>query len=680
MADITARAILIDKMSAPMKKIQDNSSKMSKSIKDSAKNTSESLKGTASSLVSLKGAFVGLAVAGVGVFAKSILSAGSEMEKLETQFKVLLKDTDSAKARMQELSKFAQTTPFQLDEVAKASKILQTLGGTTLATGDGLRMVGDAAAISGESFENLSIHVGRAYSGLQSNRPIGESLARLQELGLVTGETRNKIESLTKQAKGKEAWKILQGELGKTKGGMGELSQTMGGLTSTLKDQFQAVLRDLGKGGFFDSMKDGLKGVVAGMNNLLDSGFFLRVGAGFQLIHSASMIFFNGLQVSFSRANQIVAEFIGGAIAKLQSVVNVLPKSIVPDGWVQGLENARTSFEVTANQFKTMAEEDLQDGAKAVDSLLDSWNNVTNGVKIEKYVEKVQKATNVTQEMTDKQKKALTKRLEDDSKFYEELSQNMREGEREVRIGLMSEEDQKRELLREKQQERIELLGETSEVMLLNQKETAELEKEIQREKFAEVDAMAKRSAEFQKSLLMAQLNASQTYVSSLATIMQNALKGDKKNAKLRKAIAISEAIINTSLGVTKALASAPPPINFINASAVGAQGLAQVSTIATQKFAKGGIVKGEGGISDIGDKTLIRVNAGEGVFTKDQMKAMGSQKAVTIAPSIVINGNADQGVVDQLVDKSKEIAEAVVNSIRNGDLDLNAELNLVSA
>ena len=149
MADITARAILIDKMTPALKKIGESADKVGKGVKGKFSEANEQVKGLGSSMVSLKGAFVGLAVAGVGVFAKSILSAGSEMEKLETQFKVLLGDMDSAKARMQELSKFAQTTPFQLTEVAGASRILQTLGGNLLATGEGLRMVGDASAISG---------------------------------------------------------------------------------------------------------------------------------------------------------------------------------------------------------------------------------------------------------------------------------------------------------------------------------------------------------------------------------------------------------------------------------------------------------------------------------------------------------------------------------------------------
>ena len=74
------------------------------------------------------------------------------------------------------------------------------------------------------------------------------------------------------------------------------------------------------------------------------------------------------------------------------------------------------------------------------------------------------------------------------------------------------------------------------------------------------------------------------------------------------------------------------------------------------RNFAKGGIVKGENGVSDVGDKTLVRVNAGEGVFTKDQMKALGEQKAISVAPVINIQGNADSSTVQGLVQQSQNI------------------------
>lgn len=64
-----------------------------------------------------------------------------------------------------------------------------------------------------------------------------------------------------------------------------------------------------------------------------------------------------------------------------------------------------------------------------------------------------------------------------------------------------------------------------------------------------------------------------------------------EKQAKNDKKAAIITGIINTAAGVVKALASSPPPANFILAALVGALGAAQVGIIASQpipQFEKG--------------------------------------------------------------------------------------------
>jgi len=58
-----------------------------------------------------------------------------------------------------------------------------------------------------------------------------------------------------------------------------------------------------------------------------------------------------------------------------------------------------------------------------------------------------------------------------------------------------------------------------------------------------------------------------------------------KKAFEVNKAIGIANAIINTSVGVSKALASSPPPLNFINAAIVTATGVAAVKNIQKTKF-----------------------------------------------------------------------------------------------
>jgi hypothetical protein len=120
--------------------------------------------------------------------------------------------------------------------------------------------------------------------------------------------------------------------------------------------------------------------------------------------------------------------------------------------------------------------------------------------------------------------------------------------------------------------------------------------------------------------------------------------------------------------------------LNFINAGIVGAQGGAQISTIASQKFAQGGIVKGESGVPNIGDKTLVRVNAGEGIFTRDQMKALGGMMGTNnISPTLVVNGNVDSSTVPKLNDSLQSFADRIISAIRGNELDLVNELNLVT-
>lgn len=86
---------------------------------------------------------------------------------------------------------------------------------------------------------------------------------------------------------------------------------------------------------------------------------------------------------------------------------------------------------------------------------------------------------------------------------------------------------------------------------------------------------------------------------------------------------------INTALGVTKALASSPPPLNWINAAAVGIAGAAQIAVIASKKapeFEKGGILPNgsrhsQGGI-DLVDRRqgllLGNIEGGEPILSRN--------------------------------------------------------------
>jgi len=246
-SEVAIRLVVEDVLTKKYKKIQKEIERANKSSGKSIKKLgTESAKTAAkmkTSFGGIKTLMVGIAAIATGVLVKSFIKAGSEVEDLSTQFKVLLGSTEAATLRMKELEKFAQTTPFQLTEIAGASRLLQTLTSGALATGDGLRLVGDAAAATGTEMANLALHVGRAYTGLRNNQPVGESTARLLELGIITSQAKLKMKQLADQGLGVEAWEVLEKQLLKSKGGMEALSKTATGLTSTIKDQLQAAMR-----------------------------------------------------------------------------------------------------------------------------------------------------------------------------------------------------------------------------------------------------------------------------------------------------------------------------------------------------------------------------------------------------------------------------------------------------
>lgn len=92
----------------------------------------------------------------------------------------------------------------------------------------------------------------------------------------------------------------------------------------------------------------------------------------------------------------------------------------------------------------------------------------------------------------------------------------------------------------------------------------------------------------------------------------------------IEKAFAIARAIINTQMAVSNALASAPPPANYIQAAAAGAQGAATVANIMAQTAQgfKDGVV-GLGGMgSGRSDSIPAFLSRGESVVTAAATRA----------------------------------------------------------
>jgi hypothetical protein len=203
----------------------------------------------------LKALLAPILAGGAGVvFLRSASKQAAEIETLTASFTTLLGTVEKAQARIKELEKFSIRTPFEPKDVISASKLMETLGGEVLATGKGLQMVGDAAAVANQPLEEVGLHIGRMFGALKAGTAMGESLTRLQELGLITGSTRLKFERFSEaQRKGEratlsgaQALELLQHALRNTEGAMDRQSRTFAGRISTMRGHWQALMQTLG--------------------------------------------------------------------------------------------------------------------------------------------------------------------------------------------------------------------------------------------------------------------------------------------------------------------------------------------------------------------------------------------------------------------------------------------------
>lgn len=144
-----------------------------------------------------------------------------------------------------------------------------------------------------------------------------------------------------------------------------------------------------------------------------------------------------------------------------------------------------------------------------------------------------------------------------------------------------------------------------------------------------------------------------QNLQSTLSTIATLSDSGNRTIAAIGKASAISTATIDGFVAVNKALASAPPPINYGLAAAVGAATAANVAKIAGVNFQDGGIV----GASNGRDNQLAAIRTGEMVLNAEDQKMLFNA---------IKSGSLGGGEIVVQID-GREVARAVRNQERSG-------------
>lgn len=128
----------------------------------------------------------------------------------------------------------------------------------------------------------------------------------------------------------------------------------------------------------------------------------------------------------------------------------------------------------------------------------------------------------------------------------------------------------------------------------------------------------------------------------------------EEKARKRQKRFAIAEAMINTYVAISKAIASAPPPFNIPAITAASVAGFAQVAAIAA--FAKG-TMNAPGGMALVGEEgpELINLPARSQVYTASQTKNIlggGGGGSISLSGAFTVKGTDLVLVLEQVQQK----------------------------
>jgi len=199
----------------------------------------------------------GVVAGALGLMGSAALKAAGQWEQLQTQFRVMIGDTQKADQVLEDLKKTAATTPFELEDLAKGGQTLLAFGIQSEKLIPTLRMLGDVAGGNKDKFNSLTLAFGQMSS---TGRLMGQDLLQMINAGfnplkVISDKTGISMADLKKKMEAgaisadmvTEAFQIATSKGGQFYGMMEKQSQTLEGKLSTLRDSFAEVSRQIGQ-------------------------------------------------------------------------------------------------------------------------------------------------------------------------------------------------------------------------------------------------------------------------------------------------------------------------------------------------------------------------------------------------------------------------------------------------
>jgi len=283
-----------------------------------ANKISNSLAGVNQSAVSAANSIDTIGLVAAGAAVAGIFTLGAELEKTTLFFNTLTGSVERGTKLFEELTQFANSTPFSNEAINKNAQVLLAFGQKADGVTDTLRMLGDVAGGDQEKFRLVTL----AFSQIQSaGRLMGQDLLQLINAGFnplqeISAKTGKSMAVLKKQMeKGAisadlvtKAFQSATGPGGRFHQLTIKMSTTMSGLWSTAMGKATFLLSEFGLSmkGIFTPLLRGLISGVEYLDKFKSSIFPILKG----------IVVFTSVIVTLSLALK--------AYAVIQGIVNVL--------------------------------------------------------------------------------------------------------------------------------------------------------------------------------------------------------------------------------------------------------------------------------------------------------------------------------------------------------------------
>jgi hypothetical protein len=241
----------------------------------------------------------------------------SRLQQIEGKFETLLKSTTAAKQRIKELYDFTAKSPFRFEDVAEANRTLEALTYGAMSGAKAMKLVGDAAAATGQNITEAADKFGRLANAINSGRSLDRIVLQLQYSGLASEELIASFERLEAAGAGSgEMMGALVKYMERFAGGMDNELQTLDALNTKLEES-RGMMQKAFAEPFVEAQANAIKVMTKATQNL--TPVIGQVGQDLALVEG----FFVDLKTSILDAT-LAAPGMADALSAAWTAVKVL--------------------------------------------------------------------------------------------------------------------------------------------------------------------------------------------------------------------------------------------------------------------------------------------------------------------------------------------------------------------